>query len=134
MPIRAPRCFGSAAIVIILGRCLEQDIVDDSLVLIRDVRAWQRMNSQASRMSVSGNAVHPLPIVIGGGEFIGRGGGRGRLPFAELLTEGGQGIRLRGVHGIFAPEFDKGLARVFGTLDGRLIGKSAALRASGFVG
>jgi hypothetical protein len=35
---------------------------------------------------------------------------------------------------ILPPEIDKGFARVFGALNGRPIRKSAALRASGFVG
>src|SRR3984893_3316940 len=47
MPIRAPRCFWIGRDRDHrLGRCLEQDIVDDRLVLIRDVRdrAWQRVD------------------------------------------------------------------------------------------
>jgi hypothetical protein len=45
MPTRAPRCLGSAAIVISgLGRGLEQEIVDYRLVLVGDIGdgRWQR--------------------------------------------------------------------------------------------
>ena len=55
------------------------------------------------------------------------------MPFAELFTEGGQGIRLRGVRGILAPEIDKGFVRVFGALDGGPIGNGSAFGAASFV-